>query len=368
VKLSVIIPTYNRCDLLGRTLPGLLDQTAPASEYEILVVDDGSTDNTPQVVSNLDAPESRIRYFRQENKGPAAARNYGVREAKGEIILFTGDDCIPDRKLVAEHLRVHRQEGDVGVLGHIAWHPELTITPFMAWLEEGVQFGFKLIKDPDHVTAWCFYTSNCSVQRHRIQEVGGFDEEFRFAAFEDIELAYRMQQHGLRILYRPSALTYHHHQVELHRYLVRQRLSGQSAVVFARKHPELKGALGIRYGARIAMALEFYKALTEYAYALGVRDALRGQEPLPDTELEALWRDPAVAAASDGWQREIFAGLTAENLTDAVELARLRKQTKDTQEEWVRVTSRRFYRWSEAAAKLGWRFLRAVGPKRGERS
>lgn len=361
MKLSVVIPTYNRRDLLGRALRGLLDQTAPEAEYEIVVVDDGSTDDTQQVVSEVRAPACRLRYFRQENEGPAAARNCGVREARGEIILFTGDDCLPDRRLVAEHLRVHREEGDVGVVGHIAWHPELEITPFMAWLEEGVQFGFKHIKDPDRVTAWCFYTSNCSVHRRRIEEAGGFDEDFKHAAFEDIELAYRMQQRGLRIVYRPSALTYHHHQVELSRYLVRQRLSGQSAALFARKHPELKGPLGIRHGARIAMAVDFYQAVTAYAYALGVRDALLGKEPLPDPDLEALFRDSSMATAGDAWQRELFAGLRAENVGDAVELARLRKQVREMQAQWQRVTSRRLYRWSEALAKLGWSLLRAVG-------
>jgi len=368
VKLSVVIPTYNRCDLLGRTLAGFLDQTAPPDEYEIVVVDDGSTDGTAEVVSHLiaqlPAPASRLRCFRQGNAGPAAARNRGVKEAKGEIILFTGDDCLPDRKLIAEHLRVHRKEGEVGVVGHIAWHPELTITPFMAFLEEGVQFGFKHIRDPDQVTAWCFYTANCSVAKHWLDEVGGFDEDFKYAAFEDIELAYRMEQRGLRIVYRPSALTYHHHQVELRPYLVRQRLSGQSAVLLARKHPELKGPLGIRHGGRVAMAAEFYQAITTYAYALGVRDALLGREPLPDPDLEALWDDADLAAAGDAWQRELLAGLKAENIGDAMELARLRRELGKAQEEWDRVRSRRLYRWSEAVAKAGWRVLRALGLRR----
>ena len=95
MKLTVVMPTYNRSDLLGRALSGLLNQTAPAEDYEIVVV------------AEVVAPEPRLRYYRQENKGPAAARNYGTREAKGEIILFVGDDCIPDSRLLEEHLKAH---------------------------------------------------------------------------------------------------------------------------------------------------------------------------------------------------------------------------------------------------------------------
>ncbi len=250
MKLTVVMPTYNRSDLLGRALKALLDQTVPADDYEIVVVDDGSTDHTPEVAAeSVEAGGGRIRYFRQDNRGPAAARNLGTREAKGEIILFTGDDCIATRTLVAEHLRVHEEEGDLGVLGHIAWHPELEITPFMAFLEEGVQFGFKHIRNPDDIGPWCFYTANCSVRKHRIEEAGWFDEDFKYAAYEDIELAYRMEKRGLRIVYRPQALTYHHHQTTLKQYLGRQRLAGRSAVLFAQKHPEMKEGLGIHHGA-----------------------------------------------------------------------------------------------------------------------
>ncbi len=243
-ELTVIIPTYNRCGLLKRALEGLLRQTARAESYEIVVVDDGSTDDTAAVVEGVRAPAGRLRYLRQENKGPAAARNLGAREARGKIVLFTGDDCLPDDGLIEEHLRAHGESGDVGVVGHVTWHPELEITPFMAFLEEGAQFGFREIEDAENVGPWHFYTANCSVQRHWIQAAGGFDEDFKHAAFEDVELAYRMQREGLRIVYRPSARTYHHHETTLERHLVRQRLCGRAAAQFYRKHPERGGALG----------------------------------------------------------------------------------------------------------------------------
>ncbi len=365
MKLTVVMPTYNRSDLLGRALRALLDQTAPAEDYEIVVVDDGSTDPTPEVAREaVKEGEGRIRYFRQENAGPAAARNRGTREAKGEIVLFTGDDCIATRTLVAEHLRVYEEEGDVGVLGHVAWHPELELTPFMAFLDEGVQFGFKHIKDPDHVTAWCFYTANCSVGKHWIEEAGWFDEDFKYAAYEDIELAYRMQRRGLRIVYRPRALTYHHHQTTLKQYLARQRLAGRSAVLFARKHPELKAQLGIQHGALASTAVDFFDAVTAYGYALGVREALRELPVDWDGEIGALFDNEDLAAAGDGWQKEVFLACKGAKLADMVELSRVRRQLREMQEEWDRVTSRRLYRWTEGLAKAVWGALRAIGLSR----
>jgi GT2 family glycosyltransferase len=342
--------------MLRRALRGLLDQTAPPELYEIVVVDDGSTDGTEAVVEAVGAPRERLRYFRQDSRGPAAARNYGVREAEADIILFTGDDCLPDRRLIEEHLRAHRESGDVGTLGHVTWHPEVNITPFMAFLEQGPQFGYGQIEDPENVPIWYFYTANCSTGRRWLDEVGGFDEDFRHAAFEDTELAYRMQQRGLRIVYRPTARTYHHHATTFEQHLARQRVCGRAAALFSRKHPELKVELGIAHSARATTALKFWEAATEYAFALGVRDELRGEQP-PETDLDDLWRDPGQVEAARGWVREVFGVVDP----DKQELIKLRAELARMKEEWERVTARRLYRWSGSAAHAAWALLRKLG-------
>ena len=364
LRLSVVVPTRNRSELLGRALRGLLDQTASAETYEVVVIDDGSADATPQTVAAMEAPQSRLRYLRQENKGPAAARNLGLREARGQIVLFTGDDCLPDRRLIEEHLRAHDGEGDVGVVGYVTWHPELERTPFMAFLERGAQFGFHQIRDAKNVPVWYFYTANCSVQRHWIEEAQGFDEDFKHAAFEDIELAYRMQKRGLRIVYRPEARTYHYHETTLEQHLLRQRVCGRAAVLFWRKHPELKVELGVAHSARATTALKLFEAASEYAYALGVRDALRGEERPAEDGLEALWRDPELAQAGRAWVREIFGAMDP----DREELIELRTELRRLKREWEGVTSRRFYRYSEKAARAGWWVLRKLGVGRRTRA
>jgi GT2 family glycosyltransferase len=360
VKLTVVIPTYNRSDLLGGCLRALLDQTLPANRYEILVVDDGSTDSTPQVVKEIGAPESRLRYLRQENKGPAAARNYGVREARSGLIFFTGDDCIADRNLLAQHVEAHDLQRDVAVVGHISWDPEVEITPFMSFLEEGVQFDFGSITDAEDAPFWCFYSSNLSIARRWLDEVGGFDEDFRYAVWEDTELGYRLHQRGLRLVYRSGAHVYHHHATTLERYLVRQRNAGRQVVTFWRKHPELLEHLGIAHAARPGTARDLYQALLTYSYSVGVREALRedgGREP---DESAPLWQDGQLEQSGRDWIYEVFGG----NDPVRTELEQARRHERDLadsfdklRKEWDWVTSRRLYRASESLGKWAWRVL-----------
>jgi len=357
VRLTVVVPTYNRTDLLARCLRGLLDQSAAPGDYEIVVVDDGSTEDTATVVRAVGAPEDRLRFLRQENKGPAAARNLGVQNARGDIVLFTGDDCLPDKRLVEEHLRAHDEAGDIGVVGLVTWHPEAEITPFMAFLESGPQFGFGKIADPNDVSIWHFYTANCSIRRHRLDEVGGFDEDFKHAAFEDMELAYRMKQRGLRIVYRPSARTYHYHPTTFEQHLARQRVVGMSAALFYRKHPELKVELGIAHSARMTTALTFWEAATEYAFALGVREGLTGEGQPGWGDLTALTDDAARAEAGRAWVREVFGTMDP----DKEELIKLRAELHRVKQEWQRVSSRRLYRWCEGMARSAWSILRKFG-------
>lgn len=346
-----------------RAVNGLLEQSADADDYEIIVVDDGSSDATPKVVKSIDAPEARLRYYRQENKGPAAARNLGTAHARGDIILFTGDDCLPEERLLEEHLKAHAQAGDTGVLGLVTWHPEIDITPFMAYLETGPQFGFNQITDPEDVPSWHFYTSNCSVRKGRLEEAGGFDEEFRDAAFEDIELAYRMKQRGLRIIYRPAARTYHHHPTTFEQHLARQRVAGKSAALLYRKHPELVVEAGIVNSALKTTALKFWEAATEYAFALGVREGLTGKPAAEWSQVEALSADPARVESGRAWVREVFGEINP----DTLELIDLRAELHQMRREWERVTSRRLYRWTEALAHAGWSLARrcGLGPRTG---
>src|SRR4030042_1621138 len=105
---SVIIPTYNRKEKLEKCLKALFRQTYPRSRYEIIVVDDGSSDGTQEMVKRKEKRSPvPLHFIRQENSGPARARNVGIRESQGDLLLITGDDILAERTLLEEHWRFH---------------------------------------------------------------------------------------------------------------------------------------------------------------------------------------------------------------------------------------------------------------------
>jgi len=213
-KLSIIIPTYNRKDILRKTLDAYCSQSAQEEILEILVLDDESTDGTAEAVSEFSrGADIPVRYFGLAHRGPAAVRNHGIREARGWLLLFGDDDIVPGRDLVAEHLAWHGKypEPSVGVLGLVKWAPEFGPTPFMKWLaEDGVLFGYGHLKPGEEAGFRYFYSCNLSLKTHFLRENGLFDEDFKGPAFEDIELGYRLKGRGLRLVYNPRAVGYHH--------------------------------------------------------------------------------------------------------------------------------------------------------------
>ena len=113
---SVVIPTYNRLNMLVRVLDALEAQ-ADAPPFEVIVIDDGSTDDTARVMSTRPG----ITFRTQPNGGPGRARNHGVSLAAGKIVVFIGDDTVPEPRFLAEHARVHREASDdaIGVCGSL---------------------------------------------------------------------------------------------------------------------------------------------------------------------------------------------------------------------------------------------------------
>jgi glycosyltransferase involved in cell wall biosynthesis len=248
-EYSVVIPSFNRADVLAEVLDGLAAQRE-APPFEVVVVDDGSTDASWALLQARErAPEGlALRCFRQENQGPAAARNRGVELARGRRVAFLGDDTVPSKGWLRAHAEAEAEWPDeplLGVIGYTRWHPRMRLDPFLRYINEyGLQFGYALIDQPDDVPFNFLYTSNLSLPRQSLLDEP-FDLRFPYPAWEDIELGYRLKKRGLRLVYRPAAVVEHDHPTRLARFKARQEKAGYSAVVFQALHPELGPFLGL---------------------------------------------------------------------------------------------------------------------------
>jgi len=244
---SVVIPTYKRLLMLLRVLDALDAQEA-APEFEVIVIDDGSGDETASAISERRPKNYALTFRSQPNSGPGHARNHGVSLAAGRYILFIGDDTVPEPQFLAEHARVHRDANDdrlIACLGFTGWPPGERVTAFMDYINDyGLQFGYKLIRDGEVVPFNFFYTSNISIDRLVLGDEP-FDTTFPAAAWEDIELAYRLDSFGLKIRFNANAVTRHYHPMTVDSFARRQYAVGHSGAIFYRKHPELAGFLGV---------------------------------------------------------------------------------------------------------------------------
>jgi len=245
---SIVIPTYNRLPMLIRVLNALEEQRGGRDEFEVIVIDDGSDDETAEVMRLQTTTPFRLIFRSQPNSGPGHARNHGVSIATGRYILFIGDDTVPEPQFLAEHARVHREASDdrlTACLGYTGWPSGERVTAFMDYINDyGLQFGYKLIRDGEIVPFNFFYTSNISIDRFVLGDEP-FDTTFPAAAWEDIELAFRLDSFGLKIRYNANAVTRHYHPMTVDSFARRQYTVGHSGAIFYRKHPELAGFLGV---------------------------------------------------------------------------------------------------------------------------
>jgi glycosyltransferase involved in cell wall biosynthesis len=199
--VSIIIPTYNRKDLLKEAIESLFDQTYLKDKYEVIVVDDGSTDGTEEMVRELaEKTPCNIRYFKQKNKGPAAARNIGIKNAVGEIIGFTDDDCVASDTWIANAVQCFKDKIIVGVQGSTLPQKDFK-RPFTF---TGSFFTIEVTEE-----SWNYPTCNMFYRRDALTKVGGFNEDYTLPGPEDTDLAWRVKKQGGKIVFCEDAVVYH---------------------------------------------------------------------------------------------------------------------------------------------------------------
>lgn len=239
--LSVIVPTFNRADKLNLCLSALERQNLAHEAFEVIVVNDGSTDSTEKLLKEWSEKWDRLRYIFQKNSGQGVARNNAIKEASGEIILFIGDDIYAREDFLLQHVQFHQEnpQNNKACLGLTEWYPNEPITPFMHWLTNGgPQFAYQKLKENQPASFWFFYTSNLSLKK-MLLEKNKFDTDFKSYGWEDIELGYRLIKQGLQLIYKSKALAYHDHFTDESSLKKRMFSVGKSAHLFQKKQPEV---------------------------------------------------------------------------------------------------------------------------------
>ena len=243
-NLSVVIPTYNRKTELAICLQAYERQNLPKDAWELLLVDDGSNYDVQGTVAEFERTLPVKLLSGGSNKGPGPARNLAILQAKGTIIVITGDDIIPSPQFLEQHLVVHDRHAETtfAALGHIDWHPSIKVTPLMEFVtaDGGYQFAFNCLVPNSFVPHGYFYASNVSLKRALLLEHEElFSDQFRLVALEDGEFGYRLMRSGMKLFYAPSATATHFHAMSDQYIYQRQYRVGRMLVTQALLHPYL---------------------------------------------------------------------------------------------------------------------------------
>ncbi|MBE9010610.1 glycosyltransferase [Pseudanabaenaceae cyanobacterium LEGE 13415] len=229
--LSVVIPTYNRKPILEKCLRALEHQQY--SEYEVVVIDDGSTDGTVEWLSKSD-DFPHVRLFCQDHKGAAAARNYGVEQAKGDTIVFIDSDLVVTDVFLRSHVEALIQgQKEFGSDRLFTYGRVINTANF----DNPTSEPYKIT---DFSAAY-FATGNVAIARHWLIEAGLFDTGFKQYGWEDLELGVRLKNLGLKLIKCPDAVGYHWHPAftleQIPRLIDVELQRGRMGVVFYQKHP-----------------------------------------------------------------------------------------------------------------------------------
>jgi GT2 family glycosyltransferase len=238
--ISVIIPTYNKAALLQASLESLIDQSIPPHQYEVIVVDDGSMDATPDICGQFSS-KLPLTYLRLDHSGISAAKNLGIFASTGSLLLFLNDDHIAAKDLLEEHLKTHEKysQENVAVLGYTTWTPSLLVTPAMDHLAHIGQFLFSYDNLEDgQVLDFTYFRGGCiSCKRWFLVKRGIFRQQLQFR-LEDLELGYRLSKLDLKVIFNRNAVHYINRPVTYDEFCLRGERQGMSQVLLNRLHSD----------------------------------------------------------------------------------------------------------------------------------
>jgi glycosyltransferase involved in cell wall biosynthesis len=236
--ISALFSTFNRAELIRQALDSVVEQTLPKDCFEVVVVDDGSKDDTRAVVQSFSS-RLPIRYVFQPNAGLAEGKNHAIMLAHAPLVVFMDDDDVADARLLEEHLRMHEEfpSTNIAVLGYTTLRDDIAVQPLMHFV---TNVGFYLFSYVP-LTHGCildytyFWGGRSSCKRSFLLERGLFNPAFRFGC-EDIELGYRLSSAGLRVVYNSKARSTMIRDITFDEFCDRLRRQGHSNFIYSELH------------------------------------------------------------------------------------------------------------------------------------
>ncbi len=282
IRATIQVCTYNRARLLERVLDACFEQTVESDGYEVVLVNDGSTDDTGEVIARArERATCGFEVVEQQNSGLARGRNAGIARARGERIIFIDDDVLPLPDFVAEHLHAGSTYPGRIVRGGVINVESYDELPPPVW-----SIG--------NYSANSFWTTNVSVPLQTLRDIGGFNERFSEYGWEDIDVGLRLRDAHVRAVFNPHALAYHYKPrprgANVEGMLRQARAQARTAVQLSRLHPRWRTYLAT---GEYQPARAYHAAMRAIGVPERCRSALLALSPdrdLTNAELRAARR------------------------------------------------------------------------------
>jgi glycosyltransferase involved in cell wall biosynthesis len=236
LRFSIVIPTYSADFLLMECIHSLCNQLVDKSYFEVIVVNDGGK---KEISKKLEVFESQliIRYFFQKNKGPAAARNFGINKARGDIILFLDDDSLPTSDWLRSTINAWEKYHDCdGIGGYIASEKNDSI--YCSVNRDFFNWYLSYYSENDNNTF--LSTCNAGYKKNALNEVGNFDEGFKKASGEDRDLNIKLLKAGAKLILCRDVLVYHDRDLTLGTFTKKYLNYGKAANKIYKRYPDIK--------------------------------------------------------------------------------------------------------------------------------
>jgi cellulose synthase/poly-beta-1,6-N-acetylglucosamine synthase-like glycosyltransferase len=238
-QICVIIPTYNRQVLLEQALQSLVAQTLPREQFEVVVVSDGSPDDTAGLCQRM-ATTLPLRHYRIKKSGTSSAKNLAIFTSTAPILYFFDDDDVADANLLKEHVAMHAKYPDerIAVLGYTTWAPTLTVTELMHYVMNvgHLLFSYSHLKHEQFIPFHHFWAGRTSCKRSFLVRYGIFKQNL--VVLEDVELGYRLGKHGLQIVFNKNAVQYMNRPLTFDQFCQRCEKYGPGQTTFSELHQD----------------------------------------------------------------------------------------------------------------------------------